>query len=161
MHCDAVMRRMLVVTALVTGLAVSQSAGAQVYKSTGDEGETVYSDQKPASGQVERVELSPSPSPADVEQGQAEVDAVNSALDEIAEQRRQEKADKLAEQQAKEQQQAACEKSKHRLNQLELYPPNRRLVVYPDGTSKRVSHEEMQSLIESARTDVRSNCESE
>lgn len=115
----------------------------------------------PSTGKAERVEVAPSPPTADVEQSKAEVEDVNRALDEMAAQRRQDEADRLAEKQSRERRQTKCEESKSRLSQLEVYPPNRRPVVYPDGASKRISWGEMQGLIESARLEVGRNCREE
>jgi len=146
------------IVVILLGIAISPLAHTQAYKSTGEKGVTEYSDRAPISGQVERVEVAPSPPSADADQSRPTVDEVNQALDEIAEQRNQDAANKVAEKEAAKQQKAACEQSRRWLDQLELYPPNRRLVVYPDGTSKRVSWEEMQSLVEDAREQVRINC---
>lgn len=158
MHCSGVAKGITFLFIIAAGPATGQSASTQVYKSTGDGGENLYSDRPPPTGQAERVEITPSPSKTDGEKSKAEVEEVNRALDEIAAQRRQDEADRLAEKQARERRETKCEESRSWLNQLELYPPNRRLVVYPDGTSKRVSWEEMQGLLDSARLEVSRNC---
>lgn len=158
MLCEVVTKRIVATLALGTGLVVSLSANTEVYKSTGAAGETIYSDRPAATGQGERVELAPPPSRAEVEESEARLEEIEKALDENAAQRRKDEVEKLAEKQASEQQEAECKRSKSWLSQLELYPPDRRLVVYPDGTSQRLSWEEMQSLVESARQDVQRNC---
>lgn len=143
---------------IVTGLSVVLPAGAQVYKSTGESGEAVFSDTPPPSGPVERVEIDAPPPASDVERARAEVGEVNSALDELAAERQQKEAGKAAAKEEAKRQEVACAASQSRLAQLESQPPNRRLVVEPDGSSRRVSAEEMDRLIETARQQVRQDC---
>lgn len=140
------------------GLAIVLPVSGQVYKSTGESGETVFSDTPPPSGPVERVEIDAPPPATDGERAREEVDEVNRTLDELDAERQQKAAEKaLAEDEAKRQE-VACAASKSRLAQLESQPPNRRLVVEPDGSSRRVSAEEMERLIETAREQVRQDC---
>ena len=147
-------RLMLLVIALGVVLPVS----AQVYKSTGESGETVFSDTPPASGPVERVEIDAPPPASEVERAREEVGEVNRALDELAAERQQKEAERAAASDEAKRQEVACAASKSRLAQLESQPPNRRLVVEPDGSSRRVSAEEMERLIETARQQVRQDC---
>lgn len=153
--------RLLLALVFAVGLTTGLSVTAQVYKSTDDSGNTVYSDTPPASGGAERVEVEPFPPSSDVERAREDVDQVNRALDEAAEERRAAQAEQAAAKEAAERQAVACEAARSRLQQLESGPPNRRLVVEPDGSSRRVSWEEMQTLIEQARRQVRQDCGSE
>ena len=143
---------------LAIGLAIVLPASGQVYKSTGESGEAVFSDTPPPSGPVERVEIDAPPPASDVERAREEVSEVNSALDDLATERQQKEADKAAAKEDAKRQEAACAASQSRLAQLESQPPNRRLVVEPDGSSRRVSAEEREGLIETARQQVRQDC---
>ena len=139
---------------------VSEPLIAEVFKGTDSAGNTVYSDRPPDSGTVEKltVETAPPISDAERERAREEVDKVNREHDARMGEKRMKEEEKAAAKKANRQRAAACTAAKERLADLEMYPPNRRLVTKADGTVHRVSMEEMQKLIKQARQQIQVNC---
>jgi hypothetical protein len=157
---NSMIRRALVTLAAVSVLS-SAAHAQQIYRFVGEDGVTVFSDRQPASGQAKKVDVLNPPSTSTNEDAQDRVGSINQALDELAAERRQKAADEEAARKAQAQQKAACEVAKNRLEQIQLYPPGRRLVVSPDGTAKRVGWEEMQAMEQEARDQVQKLCGSD
>ena len=140
--------------AITVAVMIGSSVTAQVYKSVDESGKTVYSDTAPTTGAVEKVQIEPAPAESDVERTQTKVKETNRVLDELAAEREQKKAEKAVAKQENERRNAACAAARIRLEQFTLQPPNRRLVMQPDGSSRRVNWDEMQSMIAQASSQV-------
>ena len=136
---------------------ITSPLSAEVYKSVDESGQTVYSD-TPASGQVEEVKIDPAPSQEETQRAQEEVEQLSRKVDAIGEKRRKQQAEKTAAKEETKRQNEACEAARSKLTELESVPPNRRLIIDPDGTSRRVSWEEMQQHMEHARQQVKQTC---
>jgi peptidoglycan hydrolase CwlO-like protein len=136
---------------------ITAPLAAEVYKSVDESGQTVYSD-TPASGQAETIKLDPAPSQERTRRAQEEVEQLNRKVDEMTKERRSHQADQADAKAESKRQQADCEAARGKLKELESVPPNRRLIIDPDGTSRRVSWEEMQQHLEQARQQVKQTC---
>ena len=130
---------------------------AEVHMSTDDSGTPVFSDQAPTDRPSETItiETPPARDPAGAQQ---RVDEAIRAQDQRAAERKgAAQAKEAAEQQAKRQQ-GTCAAARSRLESLTNQPPNRRLVIEPDGTSRRVPWDEMQAMIKAAEAQVAKDC---
>jgi hypothetical protein len=138
------------------------SANAQqIYRFVGEDGVTVFSDRRPTGDQAEQIDVLNPPPTSTNQDAQNRVEKINQALDELQAERHKKAAEGESERKAQAQRKAACEVAKNRLEQIQLYPPGRRLVVSPDGTSKRVGWEEMQTMEQEAREQVQKLCGSD
>ena len=131
---------------------------AQAYKWTNAEGRVIYSDTPPPDGQAESMSVEPAPAPAEVEKARSAVRKTNRELETLTDGHQERKATQKAAIERQRRRAAACEKAKERLAQLQDQPPNRRLVIEPDGSARRVSWEEMQRLLGEARASVDTEC---
>lgn len=142
--------------------ALVGSAGAmaadKAYISVDESGQPIASDRPPATGTVEEVRVLPKSPQPDATKAQEEVQRINQTADEMASERKQKQREREVAKDQKKGRQVSCAASRSRLEQLESQPPNRRLVIDPDGTSHRVSAEEMQSLLAAARRQVTEDC---
>ena len=142
--------------------ALFASAGAiaagKAYISVDESGQAAASDKPPATGTVVEVMELPKSPQTDAEKAQAEVQRINQKADQMAVERKQKENERAAATEQKERQQVSCAASRSRLQQLESVPPNRRLVANPDGTTHRVSAEEMQDLVAAAKLQVVEDC---
>ena len=142
--------------------ALFASAGAiaadKAYISVDESGQAAASDKPPTTGTVEEVIELPKSPQTDAEKAQAEVQRINQKADQMAAERKQKENERAAATEQKERQQVSCAASRSRLQQLESVPPNRRLVADPDGTTHRVSAEEMQELVSAAKRQVVEDC---
>jgi hypothetical protein len=146
---------------LLAALVVSTATFAtdKAYISTDESGQTVISDTPPASGTVDEVRVLPKPPQADAVKAEQEVQRIKQTADQMAAERKQKQHEQATAKAQQKQQQQACAAARSRLQQLESQPPNRRLVVDPDGTSRRLSLEEMESLRSEAKRQVAEDCE--
>lgn len=142
--------------------AIFASAGVisadKAYISTDGSGQAVASDQPPATGTAEEVMDLPEMPQTDAEKAQTEVQRINQKADQMAAERKQKENEREVATEQKERQEVSCAASRSRLQQLESVPPNRRLVADPDGTTHRVSAEEMQDLVAAAKRQVVEDC---
>ena len=136
---------------------ITAPLAAEVYKSVDEGGQTVYSD-APATDQAEAVKIDPAPSQERTRRAQEEVEQLNRKVDAMGEERRKQQAEKAGAKEEAKRQKTACEAARGKLKELESVPPNRRLIIDPDGTSRRVSWEEMQQHLEQARQQVEQTC---
>jgi len=145
---------------LLAGLLISAGAIAtdKAYISVDESGRPVASDTSPAAGVVEEVILLPNTPQTDAAKAQEEVQRINQKADRMAAERKQKQNERAAAKEQKERQQVSCAASRSRLEQLQSQPPNRRLVVDPDGTTHRVSAEEMEKLVAAAERQVVEDC---
>jgi hypothetical protein len=145
---------------LLAGLLISAGAIAadKAYISVDESGQPVASDTPPAAGVVEEVIPLPEAPQTDAAKAREEVQRINQKADQMAAERKQKQNERAAATEQKERQQVSCAASRSRLEQLESQPPNRRLVADPDGTTHRVSAEEMQELVAAARRQVVEDC---
>lgn len=154
---DIKARRVVVLLAALfvsTGVIATDKA----YKSVDESGQTEYSDMPPTTDTVEKVLVRPQASQPDSAQARETVQRKSRMADQMAAERRQKQNERAVAKEQAERQQTACAASRSRLEQLESQPPNRRLVVEPDGSSRRVSWEEMQNLVDQARRQVLEDC---
>ena len=146
---------------LLAALVVSTATFAtdKAYISTDESGQTVISDTPPASGTVDEVRALPKPPQADAAKTEQELQRIKQTADKMAAERKQKQREQADAKAQKQHQRQACAAARSRLQQLESQPPNRRLVVDPDGTSRRLSLEEMESLRSEAKRQVAEDCE--
>ena len=156
----SMVRQISLALAAASVLAPSVDA-QQIYRFVGEDGVTVFSDRRPTGDQAEKIDVLNPPPTSINEDAQVRVEKINQALDELQTERRKKAAEEKSERQAQAQRKAACEMAKNRLEQIQLYPPGRRLVVSPDGTAKRVGWEEMQTMEQEARGQVQKLCGSD
>lgn len=144
---------------IVLALLTSSAAvfAAEVHMSTGDDGVPVFSDQAPTDrpSQTIRIEAPPARDPA---RAQQRVTETIEAQERRSNERRDAAQTKAAAEQAAKRQQGACAAARNRLQSLTNQPPNRRLVIEPDGSARRVAWEEMQALIRAAEAQVAKDC---
>jgi small-conductance mechanosensitive channel len=145
---------------LLAGLLISAGAIAadKAYISVDESGRPMASDTPPAAGVVEEVIPLQKAPQTDAAKAQEEVQRINRKADQMAAERKQRQNERAAATEQKERQQVSCAASRSRLKQLESQPPNRRLVADPDGTTHRVSAEEMQELVAAAKRQVVEDC---
>ena len=134
-------------------------SAAEVYQSTDAQGNPVFSDRAPVDAPAKKVAIESAPPPADAERTRSEIERASRLADDLAAERKQEQQAKQASREEKSRREVACAAARSRLNQLTSQPPNRRLVTEPDGTSRRVSADEMQRLITQARTQAATDCQ--
>jgi hypothetical protein len=139
-------------------IAVGATAADKAYISVDESGQTMASDKPPATGNVEEVMALPTAPQTDADKAQEEVQRINRKADQMAAERKQKQSERAAAKEQKERQQVACAASRSRFEQLESQPPNRRLVADPDGTTHRVSAEEMAELVAAAKRQVAEDC---
>jgi hypothetical protein len=137
----------------------SALAADKAYISVDESGQVQASDVAPATGAVEEVVPLPSSTESDdTVKAQQEVDRIKQKADQMATERKQREQERAAAKDEMERKKVACEASKSRLQQLESQPPNRRLVISPDGTADRVTAEEMEQILSAARNQVKQDC---
>lgn len=146
---------LLLAVMLVSGSALSAD---KAYISVDESGQVQASDVPPATGTVEEVVPLPKSSDSDAAKAQDEVQRINQKADQMGAERKQREQERAAAKDEKERKKVACESSKSRLQQLESQPPNRRLVISPDGKADRVSADEMQQILSAARDQVKRDC---
>lgn len=127
----------------------------QVYKWVDENGVTVFSQTAPANTPSEVI--SEPPPPDGTEAARAELEARIDRLDKAEEARHEAAAEAGAEARRASAAAEACERSRAHLASLESGPPQK-LVVAPDGTSRRLSYEELQERIAKTRKDVKDHC---
>jgi len=127
-------------------LLVSVSVHAEIYKWVDENGQTHYSQQPPASGEAQVVDVPPPP-PIDPDTAQEEVDQL------IEQQQAAEEAEQEAQQQAEEEaaQQAIreenCRIARQNLTQYENNP-GRRVVDEEGNVTRLVEEERQQKMLE-------------
>ena len=140
-------------------VAAGALAAEKAYISVDESGVPEASDRPPAAGTVEEViELPKTPQQPEAAKAHEDVKRINQMTDQMAAERNQKQNERAVAKDEKERQRVSCAASRSRLQQLESQPPNRRLVAEPDGTTRRVSAEEMQALLEAARRQVVADC---
>jgi hypothetical protein len=133
-------------------------ASDKAYISTDDSGQTVISDIPPTTGTVEAVKVLPNHPQADAAKAEEEVQRIKETADQMAAERKQKEREREDAKAQKKHQQQSCAAARSRLEQLESQPPNRRLVIDPDGTSRRLGLQEMESLRAEAKRQVMEHC---
>jgi Skp family chaperone for outer membrane proteins len=134
------------------------SATEKAYISVDESGQTVISDTPPTTGTLQEVKMLPKQPQADATKANEEVQRIKETADQMAAERKQKQREQAAAKAQKKRQQQACAAARSRLEQLKSQPPNRRLVIDPDGTARRVSAQEMESLVEAAEHQVAEDC---
>lgn len=142
------------ILALLLALA-SLGTEAAMYKWTDENGKTVYSQQPPPAGEVERVRTAPTP--------EQSVDAARKKLQEqmqrIEDRREDREIAKDKEGQARSKEDLAgqnCALARKNLEALNGSP--NRVTRLADGSYKRLTPEERQQKIDEATKQVRENC---
>lgn len=130
---------------------------AEVHMSTDDAGTPVFSDQAPTDRPSETITIQAPPA-QDPSGAQQRVDQAIKAQDRRTAERKDAAQAKAAAEQEAKRQQGACVAARSRLESLTNQPPNRRLVIEPDGSSRRVAWEEMQAMIKAAEAQVAKDC---
>jgi hypothetical protein len=154
------MQRFSILIAAVL-LSSNSFAADKIYISIDESGQLEASDRQPARTEkkdiIEVRSRSDTPDPvADAQQERSErIDRMN---EEMAAERKQKQLERTAAEQQRKLQKQSCATSRNRLRELESQPPNRRLVINADGSAHRVTAEEMQRLLESARRQVIRHC---
>lgn len=149
------MKRTLLATMLA---AAPLCQGAEVYKWVDEHGVTVYSQSPPPSGTAELSAPPPPPPPppgapdAARETLQGELER----LDKARETREKAAADEEKRQKEQADRQAACESARKYQADLESRP--RVLLQEPDGSTRRLSDDELASMREEARKQVQELC---
>jgi hypothetical protein len=134
-------------------------ASEKVYISVDESGTTTASDRPPESGVVEEEVALPESAPqSDTERAQQEIKRIQQKADQMGAERKQKEQERAAAKDEKQRREAACAASRSRLEQLQSQPPNRRLVVNPDGSAHRVTAEEMEDLLSAAKRQVVEDC---
>jgi outer membrane murein-binding lipoprotein Lpp len=142
------------------GLAIALTpATAEIYKSVDERGNVEYSDTPAGSARVEAVEVAPGPSRERIDAAKDEVRRLNEKVDRMSEERRERRSEQQASKRSAKEQREACDAARKAVEEIESVPPNRRLIIDPDGTARRVSWEEYQQHIEQLRQREASACE--
>jgi hypothetical protein len=146
-----------VFAALLGGLLLilSQPGWADTYRWTGDDGQTVYSQNPPADGRP-YSKIGAPPPPADPAGARQRLDSLRQGQGERSRQQRQ-----ASEQQRKARTaQAAVEKNcKTARRDLDLLAGTpRRLFRLPDGSVRRLTAEEREAMREQAERYLKENC---
>jgi hypothetical protein len=136
-------------------MAVSFGVNAQIYTWVDDNGQTHYSQQPPASGEAETINV-PLPPPIDQEQAQQEVDELieqQQARETAAEEAQQEQQSEAERQAAIEQNCATAQSN------LQLYQDNPgRRFLDEEGNAYRLSEEERQQKIDETQQQIEEFC---
>jgi hypothetical protein len=139
----------------ILAMSLSFSVHAQIYTWVDENGQTHYSQQPPASGEAETIDV-PLPPPIDQEQAQQEVDELieqQQASETAAEEAQQEQQSEAERQAAIEQNCATAQSN------LQLYQnnPGRRFLD-EEGNAYRLSEEERQQKIEETQQQIEEFC---
>lgn len=137
-------------------LVLSFSVHAQIYKWVDENGQTNYSQQPPASGEAQQIDVPPPPT-IDTEQAQQEVDELIEQQEaaEQAEQEAQQQARQEAEQQAIREEN--CRIARQNLEQYQNNPGRR--VIDEDGNVTRLREEVRQQKMQEFQQQIDEFCQ--
>lgn len=126
---------------LTVALLLSFSVNAQIYKWVDDNGQTHYSQEPPASGEAQQMDVPPPP-PIDPDEAQKEVDDL--IEQQQAAEKAQQEAEKEAQQEAEQEaiKQENCRIARENLRQYQNNPGRR--VMDEDGNVTRLREEDRQ-----------------
>ena len=138
---------------IVTGIFLSLSANAKMYKWVDEEGNVRYS-QSPPNSDVTVEEIKP-PSKVDTDSAQKQLEAQKARADELSEKRLESKkeAEKLEEEIAQKEKQ--CDQANARLKSLQRPRIN---FVDKDGNTVRANEEDRIKRLEVAKKYLSDNC---
>jgi hypothetical protein len=141
----------------VSLIPAGATLAVEVHMSTDQTGAPVFSDQMPTDRPSETITIETPPA-GDSAAAQQRVEETINEQDRRAVERKDAAQTKAASEQAAKQQEGACAAARSHLESLTNQPPNRRLVIEPDGSSRRVPWEEMQAMIKAAEAQVAKDC---
>jgi hypothetical protein len=143
-------------TLLFLALAVYLvSTQAGIYRWVDDEGVTIYSQTKPATGDAVEIKSS-SPPPASKPAAQKQLDTLQQQTNDAQQKRESRKEEQRAAAEDAQIRRENCEAAKHN---LDLYTNlGRRVVKGPDGKYSRPSEEVRQQRIEEAKKSIEEFC---
>ena len=144
------------VVAVCLTAATSIPAG-EIHKWVDENGVTVYS-QTPPSDTVSTTVAPPPPPPTGAEQSRIQLEEQIERLDRAGEARETAAAEKAAEEKRLAEKRAACERARDQLAALESGPP-RKLLIAPDGSTRRLSYDELEEEIAKTRENVKYSCD--